>query len=132
MFKKIMAIFLLATLILVPMNSEAATKVIRKKGSVSNYVTYKIDGTTYTVSGIANYDKSGGLALKDYISWTGNISHGKAECGTDYKMYIQESKYGDTMHLPSATGKKKFFKDVKAKSSNCYAKLIMETAKGKY
>lgn len=132
MLKKIVALLLLASLILIPMNSEAATKIVRSKRSVSKYVTYKIDGTAYTVSGTANYDKNGGLLKRDYVTWSGSVSHNKSECGTDYTMYIQEKKQKDTQHIPTRTGKKSFLVKKNVDPTNCYAKLIMDTANGKY
>lgn len=132
MLKKIVALLLLVSLVLLPITSEAATQAVRKKRTVSKYVTYKINGTAYTVSGTANYDKNGGLLRKDFVTWSGSVSHNKAECGTDYTMYIQEKKYKDKQHLPTRTGKKSFLFKKNVDTTNCYAKLIMDTANGKY
>lgn len=132
MIKKIITIFMLMALILIPMYPRAAVVNITRAHTASKYVTRTVDNTAYTVSGTVNYDKNSGLATKDYISWHGNISHNNKECDTDYVMYIQGTYY-KSMHLPFVKGQKSFFEDKKVNAGdNSYANLKMDTLGGQF
>lgn len=133
MRRRMIAMLILAALILIPMNPKAVAATIEKARTASKFVTAKIDGTAYTISGTVNYDKKGGLLKMDYVSWHGNVSHNKKECGTDYDLYYGKVSY-KTIHLPFVKdSQKSFFKDknVSAKKYS-YAKLDMDTPAGKY
>lgn len=133
MTKKMIVMMMLAALILIPTQPRAVADTIEKARTVSKYVTLKINGTAYTISGTVNYDKKGGLLNMDYISWHGNVSHNKKECSTDYVMYFGKEKY-KTMHLPFVQDHQRTFykeKNVSAKNYS-YAKMDMDTPDKKY
>lgn len=134
MKKKIIAILILSALIVIPMHPRAVATAIEspKLHSVSKYVTKKVDGTAYTVSGTVNYDKNGGLFSKDLVVWYGNVSHASKECGTDYVMYYGNEKHA-SIHLPYVKDyQKSFYKQKNVAKKYTYAKLRMDTLAGKY
>lgn len=130
--KKIIAILLLAALILTPANPKVVAATITKTRTASKYLTRKVDGTAYSISGVVDYEKSEGWATKDFITWFGNVTHNSKECGTDYTLYYGDTRY-KVMHLPFVKGQKDFSenKKVKAKSYS-FAKLHMDTLAGQY
>ncbi len=134
MKKKMIAILILAALILIPAHPRAVAAAIKvtKSHSASKYVTRKVNGTAYTVSGTVNYDKKGGLLSQDLVVWYGNVSHGSKECGTDYVMYYGKKEHAK-IHLPYVKDyQKSFYKQKNVDKKYTYAKLHMDTLAGKY
>ncbi|MDO4166408.1 MAG: hypothetical protein Q4D32_03280 [Eubacteriales bacterium] len=134
MKKKMIATLILAALIVIPMHPSVVTAAIKvtKSHSASKYVTRKVDGTAYTVSGTVNYDKNGGLLSKDFAVWYGNVSHDRKECGTDYVMYYEKVEHA-RFHLPYVKDHQKSFYDQKNVAKKyTYAKLRMDTLAGEY